>query len=195
VAQAASGPTALDRYLDGLKSLRVSFTQSVKDAHGQLTDQSAGELLVLRPGRFRWDVHPKGGGAGQLLIADGRNVWFFDRELQQVTVKPTSTALTATPALLLSGGGDVRASFEVGPTTGGDGLDWVRVTPRTADADFREALLGFAGNELKEMTLKDKLGDTAMLAFERSERNVPVTDAEVSFVPPPGADVIGTPQK
>ena len=31
--------------------------------------------------------------------------------------------------------------------------------------------------------------------FQKIERNVPVTQAEVSFTPPPGADVIGTPRK
>jgi hypothetical protein len=43
------------------------------------------------------------------------------------------------------------------------------------------------------MVLKDKLGETATLAFERSERNAPVAASDVSFTPPAGADVIGTP--
>jgi outer membrane lipoprotein-sorting protein len=40
--------------------------------------------------------------------------------------------------------------------------------------------------------LKDKLGQTVRLEFFSSERNPPVAEAEVSFSPPPGADVIGT---
>jgi len=43
------------------------------------------------------------------------------------------------------------------------------------------------------MILKDKLGQTATLTFTRSQRNLPVDPAQVSFTPPAGADVIGKP--
>jgi outer membrane lipoprotein carrier protein len=200
----AQGATALDTWLAGLKSLRAQFTQSIKDAQGHPTDQTSGELLVLRPGRFRWESHDEpaaGGGSapgsdsGQILIADGRNVWFYDRDLQQVTVKPVDAALTATPIMLLSGGADVRKAFDISDAGSKDGLAWLRVKPHAAEADFRQALLGFAGGELKQMILEDKLGQIATLTFSRSERNAPVTQEEVSFTPPKGVDVIGTPQK
>ena len=70
-----------------------------------------------------------------------------------------------------------------------DGLAWLRVKPRGAEADFRQAVLGFAGGELQQMILEDKLGQAATLTFSRSQRNAPVTDAEVSFTPPKGVDV------
>jgi outer membrane lipoprotein carrier protein len=71
----------------------------------------------------------------------------------------------------------------------------VVVEPRGADADFRSALFGFAQGELKRLILEDKLGQTATVMFEKIERNGPVAPAEVSFTPPPGTDVIGTPAK
>ena len=208
VAPAQSSPqaahTVLDSWLAGLKSLRAEFTQTVKDGQGHQTDQTRGALLVLRPGRFRWESHsvPAAAAAsaptadsGQVLIADGRNVWFYDRDLQQVTVKPADAALSATPIMLLSGGSEVRQAFEISDAGSKDGLSWLRVTPRSSDADFRQAVLGFSGGELRQMILEDKLGQTATLLFDRSQRNAPVTLAEVSFTPPPGVDVIGTPRK
>jgi len=196
---ADSGVAALDRYFDGLRSLTADFTETMTDAQGHPTQQATGRLLVLRPGRFRWEIHPKGEGAGQLLVADGRNLWYYDSDLEQVTVKPEQAALTATPAMLLSGGPNALAAFDVStagapPEAGGAaGGDWVRVAPKAADADFREALLGFSGNHLQRMILKDKLGGTATIVFQRAERNAPVSEAEVSFTPPVGADVIGKP--
>lgn len=192
--------TALDSWLAGLKSLRAQFTQTITDAQGHQTDQTSGELLVLRPGRFRWDSHDIAAAAsapadsGQVLIADGRNVWFYDRDLQQVTVKPVDAALSATPLMLLSGGAAVRSAFEISDAGMKEGLTWVRVRPRAADADFRQAVLGFTGNELKQMILEDKLGQNATLVFSRSERNAPVALAEVTFTAPKGVDVIGKPQ-
>jgi outer membrane lipoprotein carrier protein len=129
------------------------------------------------------------------MIADGKNLWFYDRDLEQVSVKPATSALTATPAGLLSGEGNIRELFTVAPAGRKDGLDWVLVTPKENDADFREARLAFGKSELKRMVLKDKLGQTVRLDFETSERNPPVAEAEVNFIPPAGADVIGTPAK
>src|SRR5579863_5004898 len=136
-AQPASGTTALDRYLDGLKSLRTAFTQTVTDARGTETEAGSGTLVVQRPGRFRWDYQPRadatpvagpgassapgsappasapGGERGQLLVADDKNLWFYDRELAQVSVKPVAAALSATPVMLLSD----RKSTRLTPVT------------------------------------------------------------------------------
>jgi outer membrane lipoprotein carrier protein len=193
-----------------MKTLRATFVQTLADAHGKEIDRSSGTLIVSRPGKFSWEIHPQGaasaaagagatGGAGasagQLMVADGRNLWFLDRDLQQVTVKPADAALSATPAMLLSGTVDVRKNFTISPAPKRDGLDWVLVEPHGSEADFRRALMGFEGKELKRMILEDKLGQTATVMFDHVERNGHVAPEEVSFTPPPGVDVIGTPKK
>lgn len=194
-AQAASPRTPLDRFLAGLETLRIDFTQRLTDAHGRELQSSTGSMVVVRPGRFRWEIRPEGSSADatQLLVADGRNLWFYDHDLEQVTVKPAAAALTATPAMLLSGGADWRLAFEVDSGGRSDGLDWVIVTPKRAEAEFREARLGFAGDRLVRMRLVDRLGQTASLEFARGVRNARVAPGEVSFTPPPGVDVIGRP--
>ncbi|MBS0422224.1 MAG: outer membrane lipoprotein chaperone LolA [Proteobacteria bacterium] len=196
-AAMAAAATPLDAYLDDMKTLRATFVQTLADAHGKEIDRSTGTLIVLRPGKFSWEIHPQGSGAdsGQLMVADGRNLWFLDRDLQQVTVKPVDAALSATPAMLLSGTVDVRKNFNISPAPERDGLDWVLVEPHGSEADFRRALLGFAGKDLKRMILEDKLGQTATVMFDHVERNGKVAPEEVSFTPPAGVDVIGTPKK
>ena len=195
----AAQPTQLDAYLDRLKTLRASFLQTLADGQGHEIDRATGTIIVQRPGKFSWDIHPQSGSgagtAGQLMVCDGRNLWFFDRDLEQVTVKPVDAALTATPALLLSGAVDVRKNFTISPAGERLGLQWVLVEPHGAEADFREALFGFDKGELKRMILEDKLDQTATVIFDKVERNAPVSAAEVSFTPPKGADVIGTPRK
>jgi outer membrane lipoprotein carrier protein len=203
VAPAAyAATTPLDNYLDDMKTLRATFLQTLADGHGREIDRSTGTLIVARPGKFSWEIHPQasaagaaGGGGGQLMVADGRNLWFLDRDLQQVTVKPADAALSATPAMLLSGTVDVRKNFKITPAPKRDGLDWVMVEPQGSEADFRHALLGFEGKELRRMILEDKLGQTATVMFDHVERNGRVAPEEVSFTVPPGVDVIGTPKK
>lgn len=192
-AVAAGSGTPLDQYFEGLSTLRATFTQNVKDARGKDVDRSTGTLVVARPGKFRWEVQAKGKGAGQLLVADGRNVWFLDRDLEQVTVKPIDAALSSTPAMLLSGAADLRESFKVTGAGARDGLDWVLVEPKRSEADFRRALFGFSKGKLQRMIIDDRLGQTATIDFQSVTRNGKVAPEEVSFTPPPGTDVIGKP--
>jgi len=197
LAQAAGTP--LDAYLDNLKTLRASFLQTLADPKGREIDRATGTLLVSRPGKFSWEIHPQsvsGGstGAGQLMVCDGTNLWFYDRDLQQVTVKSVDAALTATPAMLLSGTADLRQNFKITAAGNRTGLDWVLVEPLSAEADFRSALFGFANGELKRMIVEDKLGQTATIMFQQIVRNVPLAAGDLSFTPPKDVDVIGTPQ-
>lgn len=195
----ANVSTPLDKYLSDMKTLRTTFLQTLADGQGREIDRSTGTLIVARPGKFSWDIHPQAGdtnkGAGQLMVSDGRNLWFFDRDLEQVTVKPVDAALSATPAMLLSGTVDVRKNFTLSLAGQRDGLDWVLVEPHGTDADFKDALFGFSNGDLKRMILEDKLGQTATILFDHIERNVPVSAQETSFAPPKGADLIGKPQK
>jgi outer membrane lipoprotein carrier protein len=199
VAAADAPSTALDRFLDGLSTWKADFTQVVTDAHSRKIGEGQGRLSIARPGRFRWELSPKGGPeAGQVLVADGRNLWFFDRDLEQVTVKPQSDALAQSPAMLLSGAGDVRKSFDVKAEPpskdAARGIDWVAVSPRASEGDFRVARLGFKGTDLVRMELQDRLGQRTVIDFSRPMRNGPLPPDEMRFVPPAGADVIGKPQ-
>jgi outer membrane lipoprotein carrier protein len=200
--EAITASTPLDKYFESLNTLRATFTQTVKDAKGKDVDRSSGTLVVSRPGKFRWEVNAKAGGTtgSQLLVADGRNVWFFDKDLEQVTVKPADAVLSSTPAMLLSGATNIRENFTLTPAGKRDGLEWVLVEPRRPEADFRRALFGFAtgtsGKEsLQKMIIDDRLGQTATIELASVERNARVSPDEVSFTPPAGVDVIGTPSK
>lgn len=186
---AAQQPTALDRYLEGLVSWRAEFTQAISDSRGRMREMQRGELIVQRPGRFRWTIGPP----EQVMVADGRNVWFYDRDLEQVTVRAAGTALSATPAMLLAGTAPLREAFKVTAVGKRDGLDWVKVNPLAGGGDFREARFAFAGLELRRLEIDDKLGQKALLVFEKGARNPRVAPAELRFEPPVGADLIGKP--
>jgi chaperone LolA len=195
VARAADEATALDGFLTGLTSLRTEFTQSTTDAAGKSADAGTGRLLVRRPGRFRWEYTSQEAGP-QLLVADGRNLWFYDTELAQATVKPSAAALGATPIMLLSGtSAQLHAAFELKSGPAREGLAWVAVTPKSAGADFASAELGFRGTQLAQLVIHDRLNQQVTLRFTRSERNGAVADSDLQFKPPKGVDLIGTPLK
>lgn len=192
IAQGAAA-TALDRYLDGLTTWSAQFQQEVHDARGRKVGEGSGRFLVVRPGRFRWESAPVGAGpAAQLLVADGRNLWFYDRDLEQATVRPLASSLPQSPAMLLAGGSGLTEAFDVKADGRQGDLDWVKVLPRDSGSDFREARFGFRGRELVQLEITDKLGQRSVLRFSSVLRNPKVDPSEVRFQPPPGVDVIGT---
>ncbi|MEJ0100567.1 MAG: outer membrane lipoprotein chaperone LolA [Pseudomonadota bacterium] len=191
-AQAAD--TALDGYLAGLSTWSANFTQKVEDARGKSAPSGHGKLVIVRPGKLRWESAPDGASdSAQLLIADGKNLWFLDKDLDQATVKPLAQASPQSPAMLLAGGAELRAAFNVQDGGKRDGLDWVRATPKEAASDFREALFGFKGKELARLVIVDKLGQRSTLSFTEVKRNAPVEAGATEFHLPQGVDLIGKP--
>jgi outer membrane lipoprotein carrier protein len=189
-ATAAQDPAAfLERYLQGLTSLRAHFTQVSSVAGGDTVEKASGRLYLQKPGRFRWDYREPN---EQLIVSDGSNVWLFDKELEQVTVKPIDESLATTPALLLAGKSSVAESFTISGAGSRDGIDWILLAPKRADTDFVEFRLGFAGGELRAMELKDKLQQATRIEFSDVQRNARLASDLFTFKPPVGVDVIGT---
>lgn len=188
-ARAADAEARLDRYLSSVTTLRANFRQEVTDAEGRVRDRAAGTLALQKPGRFRWEYREP---EGQLIVSDGNTLWLYDAELAQVTVRPVSQTLSTTPALLLSGGGRVGEAFLVADEADAEGLDWIALTPRAQDTDFRRLRVALRGGELVRMELTDRLGQRSTIEFDGVERNPPLPPTLFRFEPPPGVDVVGS---
>ena len=183
----AAAAARVDGFLGQLTSLRAEFRQVVTDSHDQVLERAEGTMTLARPGRFRWDYRvPE-----QLIISDGVTVWLYDVELEQVTVRAAGEALAGTPAMLLAGDADLDGEFEITDAGAQDGLEWSLLVPRRPDSDFRDLRLGFAGKELRRMTLHDRLGQTTELELHDIRRNPRVDESQFTFKPPPGVDVVG----
>jgi outer membrane lipoprotein carrier protein len=189
LAQGGDAVARVDRYLATLKTLSANFSQVVRNRDGQVTDRASGTLSIARPDRFRWDYQEP---YLQTIVADGKRLWLYDSDLQQVTVRALEQGLGSTPAMLLSGAGKVGDAFAAaGVETKGD-WTWCRLTPQQDGSDFEQVSLAFTrGGELAAMELRDKLGQATVIEFGAVKRNLPLDDKLFRFEPPPGADVIG----
>jgi outer membrane lipoprotein carrier protein len=184
----ASPTTDVEKYLNGLASWSADFEQTIDDGHGNVLRSAAGRLYLQRPGKFRWDYSEP---SEQLILADGKQIWFYDKDLAQANVRNMDTSLASTPASLLSGASSVSAQFDVTTRPPSGGLQWFQLAPKHADTDFQLVRIGFDKGELRSMFLADKLNQITQLTFSNSKRNVPLAPDLFTFVPPPGVDVIG----
>jgi outer membrane lipoprotein carrier protein len=191
-ARAAEVTAPLDEFLKGLTGLKARFEQVLVDEKGVERERSRGMFYLSRPGRFRWDYEQP---YRQSIIADGRRVYVYDKDLAQVTVKPLEKALGSTPALLLDGDIDIQERFTVSRGTPADGLTWIELAPKDAASTsgaYAGIRLGFAATTLKRMDLRDNLDQVTRIELSGSERNPPLDPALFAFTPPEGVDVLDT---
>jgi len=182
-----SGYQTLDGFFKGLQTLQSDFVQSVQDSRGQVTDKSSGTLAIQKPGKFRWDYAKPN---EQTIVCDGARIWLYDPDLQQVTIRRADLSLQGTPAMLLSGEGSLRDSFEIEHVEQHDGMMVINLSPKRSDTDFKLVQMALRKDVLIAMSLTDKLGQTTLLEFKQFKRNTALSDSLFKFVAPKGADVV-----
>jgi outer membrane lipoprotein carrier protein len=178
----------VEKYLANLATWSADFSQTIEDGHGKVLRSAAGKLYVARPGKFRWDYTEP---SEQLVLADGKQIWFYDKDLSQANVRDMDSTLASTPASLLSGEGSVSSQFDITALPPSGGLAWYQLVPKHKDTDFQLVRIGFDKGELASMFLADKLGQVTQLTFTHSSSNAKLSPDLFSFTPPPGVDVIG----
>jgi len=183
----ASGLDGLQRFYSEIKSYSASFEQTVMDEKMDLLEASSGELSIQRPGKFYWHYAMP---SEQLIIGDGKQVWIYDVELEQITHRQSEAAVTQTPAMLLSGEGDLAETFILEDAGQRDGLDWVRMIPKSRDSGFTDIHIGFSGGSLQLLEMQDNFGQTTQIRFKNITENSDIPEQTFSFTPPAGVDVI-----
>ena len=188
-AFAATGARArLDAFAAGLHSLRGDFSQTVYDSHGNITGSSHGLLALQAPRLFRWQVADP---YQQLIVADGKKVWVYEPDLQQVTVRDQGAEEAHSPLTVLTDLSQLDTEFKASDAGNRDGLEWLRLVSRSKDPQFEYAEIGFDATGPRRMVFKDTLGNKTEIAFTGWERNPGLPAGIFSFVPPRGTDVVG----
>jgi outer membrane lipoprotein carrier protein len=185
----ARGRALLASFTDDISALSADFRQTLYDRDGSIKEVSSGYTRIARPDRFLWVYSEP---YEQRIIADGVNLWLYDVDLDQVTVKPQREALGRSPAEILGGDAQALAAFDYQGAFERDGILWVQLQPRENDTDFEGMRLGFAAEQLASMELADSLGQVTRIDFTRVTLDAPMPDATFHFEPPEGVDVIGT---
>jgi outer membrane lipoprotein carrier protein len=184
----AAGIDLIRSFVNEVRAAKTEFVQTVVDNSGKPVAQSMGTFLFERPGKFRWTYTKP---YEQLIVGDGRKVWVYDKDLNQVTVKALGDALGSSPAALLAGSNDLDRAYTFAQLPKKDGLEWVEAVPTDPDSQFEKMRLGFRKANPESMQLYDRLGQVTTIKFTRLERNPKLSAELFRFTPPEGADVVG----
>lgn len=176
----------LDDFLNTTKSLTAQFKQTLVDQYGDVMQQSSGTLSMQKPGKFRWDyISPY----PQNIISNGKKIWMYDSELEQANVRPYDQ-VKASPVNLLDNE-KLEDQFTVESLIFTEDQHWVRLTPKSADSDFKQMLVGMQNGVIKSMRFKDNFGQQTDIEFDQVRINPQLKKITFEFVAPEGTDIMG----
>jgi len=190
----ADGLKSLESFMKGAQSGKADFTQTVtsppKDGQAPRSKTSSGTFEFQRPGKFKFAYKKP---FEQTIVADGKTLWLYDVDLNQVTQRAQDKALGSTPAALLASAPDLQAlrtDFALESAPDQDGLQWVLATPKAKDAQLKSVRVGFEGDNLAALDILDSFGQRSQIRFVHMQANAALPAETFRFTPPAKADVV-----
>jgi len=195
-ADPASGIAQLRVFVEGTRAAHGEFTQRTTRTDGPAgrseqvrPEQSrseaprtvSGRFAFARPGRFRWEVTRPD---DQLIVSDGKQVWFHDRDLDQVSVRPLGDSIGSSPAAILFGSDAIEREFAVREMGLREGAAWIEATPHRKDAGFERIAIGLRQGLPVAMEIRDAFGQLTRLSFESVRRDAQPDLSQFRFVAP-----------
>jgi outer membrane lipoprotein carrier protein len=173
-------------FFNATDSMSASFIQTNFDEQERITEQSEGEFVLLKPDSFFWNYKRP---FVQKIVAANNKVWFYDIDLEQVTVKKTDKLLGFSPLFFLTGDVDLEHEFWVEIESINNAIVWLRVIPKEDQSGFQFIRLGLEEGQLFAMEFGDNFGRKTQLKFSDVEVNSAVDSSLFVFNIPAGVDV------
>ncbi len=176
-----------------IDTLSADFTQEVYSIAAGRVERSGGRVHLKKPAMMRWRYLS---GIDDELVSDGKFLWLFQPELNQV-VESRGGQGSGIALDFLSGVGDIKENFKVdfvkedGAKEGPDTYQLV-LYPSEASANLKRLLLGVdksTGLVLKTV-VEDHFGNSTTVTFSGIKINIPIKDSFFKFTPPAGVNVL-----
>lgn len=187
-ARAQNPRQQLQQFSKNLRTAQVDFQQVVIGPNGEKVQSSQGQLQLQTPGKFRWQYLKP---TPQLIIADGKKIWIYDPDLQQVTVKTQDALDQENPLSALTRPELMDRLYIVSGLPAKQGLSWLQLVPKNKQGlPFDKVWLGFNANGLASMRIFDALGQVSDFSFGVWKKNAAIPASRFQFVLPKGVDIV-----
>lgn len=184
----AAATESLKNFIKETRTVRANFSQTLYDKNARTLQESKGTMLFERPEKFRWTYEKP---YEQLIVGDGIQVWFYDQDLNQVTIRQFNIAIGSSPAALLAGSSTIEDNFVLNELGLQNEIEWLEAIPKSKESAFEFIQMGFSPDGmLRIMALRDSFGQTTLLTFSDLEKNPKLPVELFKFTPPANADVI-----
>jgi outer membrane lipoprotein carrier protein len=181
----------VDRHYDRLHSLRAGFTESY--AGLGVERKESGTLLLLKPGRMKWDYSSP---AGKIFLLNGKYAWFYtkgDAQVQRIPAKELDDLRS--PLRFLLGHTELEKEMDsLTQAPAANGEFTLTGQPKGQEQRVtRLALTVTADGEITGIEVEETDGAITRFAFTGEQPNAPVPAAAFDFTAPMGVPVVDAP--
>ena len=176
------------------QQLRIPRANEPQDKGLKVVRQTQGHFVFQRPGKFIWDTQKP---FEQKLIADGKQLILWDKDLNQATFRPAGQALATTPAAILFGETSLDQHFDLIDGEDRLGMKWVGLVPKKDpnaknknDLPYTKISIGMTNGLPKALELVDGLGSVVLVTLDKIQLNINLPANRFIFNPPAGAEVL-----
>jgi len=203
LSQSETGAEQLRQFVRNSKTAEGDFVQQQlrapkagepQDKGLKVIRQTQGHFVFQRPGKFIWDTQKP---FEQKLIADGKQLILWDKDLNQATFRPAGQALASTPAAILFGETSLDQHFDLIDSEDRLGMKWVSLAPKKDpnaksknDLPYTKISIGMANGLPKALELIDGMGSVVLVTLDKIQLNINLPANRFTFTPPAGAEVL-----
>lgn len=180
-APTPSPAESLNQILSSIHTLQAHFIQ-------QSPDRAEGYFLLKKPGKFFWRTENP---IHQDIISDGKQLWIYDKDLEQILIKSLKANVGVTPVMLLNGQpGSMEQNYRVRLSSDKqDSIQIYTLIPKKKTL-YQAIQMLFKKGILTQMRCEDNLDQSMLWTFTQVKVNQPIDDQLFIFNPPANVDVL-----
>lgn len=180
----------LQKNYDATADFVADFRQETEVKNLNRTLKASGKLSFKRPGKMLWLYdEPK----GQFVLADGKHLYFYQPEQNQVIKSPLKNAFRGDiPLSFLLGLGNLKKDFDATLKASEETQHILRLEPKGEAGGYNEILLGVskASSDILWVSVRDAANNLTTLRFSNMRKGVGLKDSLFQVQIPKGADVV-----
>jgi len=181
---------ALQRTYDATVDFVADFRQETEVKTLGRSLKASGKLSFKRPGKMLWNYEtPK----GQFVLADGKHLFFYQPEQNQVIKSPLKNAFRGDiPLSFLLGLGNLKKDFNATLKASDESQNILRLEPKGEAGGYSEILLGVSksSSDILWVSVRDAASNLTTLRFSGMRKGVGIKDSLFQVQIPNGADVV-----
>lgn len=185
---AAAVVSKLQSKYESITSIKADFIQEVS-SKGMPAMKSEGKVWLKKPGKMRWEYEKP---AKDLIVSDGKTIWLYQPDLNQVIERPASMSASAMATDFLSGIGNIEKEFDV-KLSELESINHVLIlTPKQEQPGLSKLILevGKENSIVERTIITDHFGNQTAVTFKDVKLNASIKDKLFKYTPPKGAAIV-----
>jgi outer membrane lipoprotein carrier protein len=172
----------LKKMIKQLNTFEANFSQRVIDVDGKDIMTGKGKVHLSHPALIRWHaLEPD----ENLLVSDGKTLWMYNIDLEQVTAIGAKEAIDSTPfALLASDDNTLWSHYNVSKKAD----DYV-IAPIELTGQVKQLSLSFNGKQFSKLVIEDVSQQKSEFTFSQAQSNKTLAKTLFSFTIPEGVEL------